>query len=206
MGMGGRVKDLSLAAAPLELILKGGDSNKTIVWACGTCHFTRSSQADALECCAPFICEKCGKTNKSYCEACVKKAQDAKAQERYDKAQKVPYAEYTGEMICCPHCNEYYSDVDAYLYAHDDSDVHTWVWGTYAMPLTLNAEQVIYDQLEQQEFYENAAENIPKDALKEMQEFFDAWLKKYGLTSYMEDNDVVVDVTKEVEAFLKEET
>jgi len=198
------MKDLSKAAAPLELILKGGDPNKTIVWVCGTCKFTRGNQADALECCAPFICGKCGKPNKSYCEACVKKEQDAKEQERYDKAQKVPYAEYTGKMFSCSHCNEYYFDIDAYLVAHDGGIPPMWVWGTYAMPLALDAEQVIYDQLEQQEFYENATEDIPKEARQEMQAFFNAWLKKYGLTAYMEDNTIVVDVSKEVETFLKE--
>jgi hypothetical protein len=152
------------------------------------------SREDAIACCAPWVCEKCGKEVKSYCEDCSKKEQFAKAQAQYDKAKKVMLSEYAGDWLCCDHCDEYYPDVDSLLDAHDDDEEpRTWAWGTIEQPFTLNANDVLCQELEQQEFYEEAFENIDGAAIDQMQNFFDAWLKKQDLKAYMIDNSVVVD-------------
>jgi hypothetical protein len=190
------MKDTTKAATPIECVQKNGDVEKTVVWACGSCKTATSTKQNALECCAPDVCEKCGKEIKrhSYCEDCSKKQQFARAQAQYDKAKKVMLSEYAGDWLCCDHCDEYYPDVDSLLDAHDDDEEPpTWAWGTEEQPFKLDAERIISDQLEYQEFYEDAFDNISVDDLREMQNFFDAWLKKQNMKSYMVDNSVVVD-------------
>ena len=194
------MKNLDKAAPPLELVLKGGDPEKIALWGCGTCHMSAKSREDAISCCAPWVCEKCGKEVKSYCEDCSKKEQFAKAQAQYDKAKKVMLSEYAGDWLCCDHCDKYYPDVDSLLDAHDDDEeLPTWAWGTTEQTLTFNAEDLIYNQLEYQEFYAEAMDNISAESIKEMQVFFDAWTKKQDLKSYMVDNSVVVDFEALVE-------
>lgn len=200
-------KNVSNAATPIECIQKGGDPEKTVVWACGTCKLAKSSKEDALECCAAWVCDECGQEIKKYsfCEDCSRKKQHAKEMALYAKAKKVTYAEYTGQMLCCDHCHEYFWDLDSYLDGHqDDPDMRTWVWGTYETTLSLDAERIIADQLESQEHHEEAFDSISKEAITEMQTFFNEWLKKVKLNSYMEDNSIVVDIEKEVAEYVKE--
>lgn len=200
------MKDLTKAASPLELLLKGGDPEKIVLWGCGTCHVSAKSQEDAIECCAPFVCEKCGKEVKSYCEDCSKKERQAREQVTFDKAKKVMLSEYAGDWVFCDHCDEYFADVDSLLDAHDDdAELPTWAWGTTEQPSTLDAERIISEQLESQEFYEDAFENISGEAVKELQTFLDAWLKKQDMKSYMVDHSVVVDFEALVNARRKED-
>jgi hypothetical protein len=189
------MRDTTKAATPIECVQKGGDPEKTVVWACGTCKLAKESKDSALECCSPYVCEKCGKECKSYCEDCSKKERFAREQATYDKAKKVMLSEYSEDWLFCDHCEEYFSDVDSLLDAHDDAeDPPTWAWGTYETPFTLNASDVLIQFLEQQEFYEEAFEHIDGAAIDEMQNFFDAWLKKQNMKSYMVDYSTVVDI------------
>jgi hypothetical protein len=190
------MRDMSRALPPIELVQKGGDPDKTIVWACGGCKIARASKQEALECCAPWACETCGKDIKaySYCDECTGKERAAVEKAQYDAAQKVMLSEYAGEWLYCDHCNEYYEDAYALLDAHDDAEEYpTWAFGTTAQSFTLNAEDIISQQLEQQEFYEDAFSRFKAEDIKEMQDFFDAWLKKLDVQSYMVDQTVVVN-------------
>ncbi len=140
------MKNLDKAATPLELVLKGGNPEKVVLWGCGTCRVTTRSHEEAVSCCAPWVCEKCGDEVKSYCKACSKKEQHARAQAQYDKAKKVLWTEYTGEWLCCDHCDEYYPDVDSLLDAHEDNaEFPTWAWGTYKNNFYINAEEPVSD-------------------------------------------------------------
>jgi hypothetical protein len=200
------MKNTTNAATPIECIQKGGDPEKTVIWACGTCKLAKASKEDALECCAPYVCEKCGKEVKSYCEDCSKKKQWAREKATYDKAKKVMLSEYSGDWLFCDRCNEYHPDVDSLLDAHDDDDdPPTWAWGTTEQPFTLDAERIISDELESQEFYEDAFDNISGESLKELQTFLDAWLKKQDMKSYMVDYGTVVDIEALVNQRRKEQ-
>lgn len=198
------MKDPNKANPPLELIIKGGDPEKVAVFACSVCRLTARSEEDAKMCCVPWTCETCGKEIKSYCEECSRKKQQVKDQATYDKATKVKYSEYKGQMLFCDHCDEYFWDLDGYL-EHDESpDIRTWAWGTYQQAFSLDAEDIIQNQLENGDFNEDAFESVPGDAIKEMQSFFDGWVVKNPLNSYMQDHSIVVDLEKEVMEFLKE--
>lgn len=200
-------KNLEKAAPPLELVLKGGDPEKIALWGCGTCHLSAKSREDAVSCCAPWVCEKCGKEVKSYCEDCSKKEQFAKSQAQYDNAKKVMLSEYAGDWLCCDHCDEYYPDVDSLLDAHDDAvELPTWAWGTTEQAFMLDAERIISDQLECQEFYEGAFDNFANGAIKEVQDFFNEWLKKQHMKAYMVDNSTVVDFEALTNLRMKERT
>jgi hypothetical protein len=201
------MRDISKAAPPLELVLKGGDPNKIAIWGCGTCHNAAATPEMALECCAPWKCETCGVELKPhhYCDACSEKELQAREKATYDKAKHVTLEVYPGDMLFCAHCDEYFWDVGEFLDSHDDgTDIPTWCYGTYETPFSLDAESIIDQQLEQQEFYEDAIGNVSGEAVKEMQSFFDGWLVKNRLTSYMVDHSVVVDLDKQVEEHLKE--
>jgi hypothetical protein len=201
------MKELTKAAKPLELIIKGGDPEKIAVWACGTCRITARSADEALSCCAPWVCEECGKEVKSYCEDCSKKKQHAKEQEAYNKAEKVPYEKYSGEMIYCDHCENFYNDVDEFLDGHDDcalEDIPEWAWGTYEKLLSFDADDFVCVELENNEMHEDARDSISQEAIDEMQEFFNAWNKRNPVKSYFPDHAVVVDLEKEVEEYRKE--
>lgn len=188
------MRDTTKAATPIECVQKGGDPEKTVVWACGTCKLAKESKESALECCAPYVCDQCGREIKSYCEDCSKKKQWAREKATYDKAKKVMLSEYAGDWLCCDHCDEYFPDVDSLLDAHDDEEEPpTWAWGTYEMKFTLDAEDIISQQLEQQEHYEDAFDNFANGAIKELQDFMDTWAAKQDVKSYMVDNGVVVD-------------
>lgn len=180
--------------APIELIIKGGNPDKVALYGCGTCHMSATSREQAIACCAPHVCDKCGKENKSYCEDCYDKERLAKDQAQYDKAKKMSLSEYDGEWLCCDHCDEYYPDVGSLLDAHDDTEEpQTWAWGTTRMEFELDAERIISQELERQEFYEGAFDSIPAESLRKMQSFFNAWVKKQDLKSYMVDHSIVVD-------------
>ncbi len=202
-------RNITNAATPIECVQKGGDPEKTVVWACGTCKLAKESKQDALECCSPLVCEKCGKEYKSYCEDCTKKEQFAREQAVYDKAKKVMLSEYAGEWLCCDHCDEYYPDVDSLLDAHDDGDgeeLPTWAWGTYEVKFTLDAEEIITQQLEQQEFYEEAIETFANGAIVELQRLLDTWLATWtqDTKAYFVDPSVAVDFEALVSARRKD--
>jgi hypothetical protein len=201
------MKNLAKAAPPIELIVKGGDPEKISLYACGSCRLSTKTREEAISCCAPYVCETCGAEVKSYCEPCSKKEQAKKSQAVYDKAKKVTYKEYDGQMLFCDHCDEYFWDLDTFLDAHndvDDEDFPTWAWGTYQVDFALNANDVICGALESQEFYDDADQNIEKESVKEMQEFFDAWCERNPLNSYSQDMSVVVDLEEYVDAVIKE--
>lgn len=198
-------KNLEKAAPPLELVLKGGDPEKIALWGCGTCHMSARSREDAIACCAPWVCEKCGKETKSYCEDCSKKEQFAKAQAQYDRATKVMLSEYSEDWVCCDHCDEYYPDVDSLLDAHeDDEELPDWAWGTYEVKFNLYAERIIENELEREDFYDGAQDQISKVAVEELQTFLTAWAAKQDLKAYMVDNSVVVDFEALTNLRLKE--
>lgn len=199
------MKNLEKAAPPLELLLKGGDPNKVVLYGCGTCHRSTATRQEALECCVPYVCEDCGAEYKSYCEPCGKKKSEAKEQAIYDKAKKVSITEYSGQMLYCDHCYEYFWDLDTFLDDHADQEtIPDWVWGTTQHGLKLDAEDIVCRQLENDEFYEGAGDSIPKESIAEMQSFFNGWLVKNPLDSYEQDCSTVVNIEKEVEEYLKE--
>lgn len=182
---------------PLELVLKGGDATKVVLWGCGKCHLSKTSYEDAVACCAPHFCETCGVQIKSYCEACSKKKEHARNKAAWEKAKKVMLSEYAENWVYCDHCSEYYADAWELIEDHedlDDEDVPTWVYGTYEVKFSLDAREIVCEELERQEFYEDADENIKTEAFQELQDFLDGWSKRQDLTAYMVDHGTVVDI------------
>lgn len=199
------MRNLEKAAPPLEMVLKGGDPNKVVIWGCGTCKISASSFEQAQSCCAPWVCEECGKEVTSYCKECSDKKQWAKDKALYDKAKKVTYAEYAGVMLYCDHCENYYDDVDGFLDGHDDTDdPPTWAWGTYEKKFRIDADDMLEGQLEREEMHEDAMSHYSKEAITALQLMLDSWTENNPVNTYYPDNDVVVDLDKEVEAALAE--
>lgn len=205
------MRDVSKVAAPIECVQKGGDPEKTVIWACGTCKIAKETKEAALECCALWRCDECQKDAPKYhtlCDDCRRKKDQAKAQARYNKAKKVKLAEYGGTWLFCDHCDEFFPDFDSFIDGHDGielEDIPEWAWGTYEKKFSLDAENIVANELERDEMHEDAFENIPDAALKEMQEFFDKWTEKNPVVSFFPDDDIVVDFEAEVEAYRKEQ-
>lgn len=199
------MKDLTKAATPIECVQKGGDPNKTVVWACGSCHYSKSSREEALECCSPNVCDSCGQEYKSYCEPCTNKKRFEQEKAVYDKAKKVPYADYGGDMLYCEHCENFFPDADSFMDGHqEEEEPPSWAWATEEKAFRMNAEDVLYSQLEREEMHEEAFDNIGKEALSTFQAMLDAWTATNEIVSYFPDYSVVVDLDKEVERELAE--
>lgn len=221
------MKDISRAEKPLELVLKDNamagmavNSAPTVVWACGKCRLARISQEAAIECCAPTLCEMCKEDlfppTSVYCSTCQNKRQEEKEQARYDKAQKVEYSQYQGQMLFCSHCDKYFWDLDEFIDEHiQDTDpeiseedaltqVPTWAWGTEDKTLKLDAERILSDAMEMQDLTtdDDDYDRIREDAIKEMQGFFDAWLLSNNRKVYFQDTTIVVDLKKEIQKYI----
>ena len=186
----------------LELVLKNTD--EVVAWACGVCKYTRHSYQEAELCCKPYICEVCNSTcsTQYFCSDCTKKKSQEREQKQYDEAKKVTYGDYLGEWIYCDCCCEYFADVDSFLDSHQDHEsIPTWVWGTTESNFDLDAERIISDQLESQDFYEGAFDSIPRNEIYKLQLFMDNWRTDNKLLSYQADFSTVVQLDDIIEKF-----
>lgn len=98
-----------------------------------------------------------------------------------------------GDEFDCAYYDQYERN-DGYFYVWDeffdwwkdsyDSSYEKpeYVWGTTKIHMRLNANDIISSACE--DLYEDADSNISSVDIKEMQDFFDKWLKEHGLTAY----------------------
>lgn len=182
-------------AEPLELVLKS-DAGHTVAWACGACRYVARDEAAARECCEPYDCSGgCGaklpkKEHRTRCDACMDRDCTAREQAKYDKARKVPLAEYQAEGLFVD--DRWFHDFDelADHYDGDDEARPAWAWGCTPIGFGLDADQAIEGALE--EHHEEAGDNISDAERKRLQSFLDEWAVAQKITSYQCDESTVV--------------
>jgi hypothetical protein len=206
---------------PLALIVKGREPEQVVAYACGTCGIVARNEQEARNC-HPRRCSLgCGaeipeKHHGSVCDGCGarqsterEERQEARRLEHYAKAEKVPYADYDGAFMFwwdgdAGSGNGYFADVGELFEFCEDNNVDPpeWVWACSEQKLTFNAGDLIANAIENQEFYEDAREDVGGE--KELQDLLDAWAAKHSPTSYFAHEGRAVDISAEVAAWRKE--
>jgi hypothetical protein len=168
----------------LELVIKG--SGAVVAYACSRCGRMSSMRDLAEMCCEPDICE-CGRTCKkpwTACDSCREEERQEKERKKFEEAEKIPWERYEGPVYFD---DEHYSDVEemADCLACADIELPEYVWACTKSRLSLNADDIIYNELEAQEFHEGAFDQVVN--IKELQAAMDEWLKQQDLESWFVD-------------------
>lgn len=107
---------------------------------------------------------------------------------KFDKAKKIRLCDYRG-MIVNP-LNDHYTTVEE----EDEEELERaevpWMWGTTSRSLTLDAVEIVGEELERAEWFDGALHYFDTDAL---QELLDGWLKKHEhVKCYWPDESLAV--------------
>lgn len=142
-------------------------------------------------------CPDCGKQLSRMrticdCEAAQQRRQqeeDRKEQELFDKAEKHEPNALGDKFLMAQ--SDFYPYNDGYFVSWDDffdnldadiAERPIYVWGTSEIELSLDATDIVSTACE--DMYDDAYSDIGDAAVKEMQDFLDAWKEKYGARSY----------------------
>jgi hypothetical protein len=199
------VKEDLTPVDPIELTTPE-QSGALFGYACPRCmvlydlkRFGDEAKTKASECCGPRKCAKDGCDvmlprirSSRWCDAHWKEVEAEGDARVYDKAQKVRYADYTGDMFYDDEGEEYHTDLGDMLdeYMQNGRVPPTHVWATEKKTLSLDINDIL-EQLED-EFHEGAFNAIPEDARKEVQTALDAFCERAAITSYFPDMSVAV--------------
>lgn len=156
-------------------------------------------------------CPDCGKQLtrghlQCSCEAVQRRKQEKKRQAAlndFEQAVKHDSSALGTEFTMChsdhfPHNEGYFSDWEEFFDCWDDSDYADlaqrpqYVWGTSEIHMSLDAYDIINSACE--DMYDDAVDDIGSAAIKEMQNYFDGWLKTNGRTTYIEDRKHAVRI------------
>lgn len=184
---------------PLELVIK--EENRSVGYACGACgalFLFRKGEPEEGECAAKRDealnhCRKfcaCGAALEKYyrlrCAACEGKLAAEREQKRFEAAEKVTLEDYDGPVYWN---DEYYDSVDELLdhCENCEFEIPQYVWATKRCEFRIDAVELVSEQLERQEMYEDAIEDIPEQATKTLQAYLDVWCKEIDLVSFLCD-------------------
>lgn len=195
---------------PLALYVKDDVSHGYVLHAyrCGACPRMFSlagyggapgAATAAHQCCAPMLpCKKCSRDVTRHaahglCDPCWRAWQDERDRLMFEKAAKVPEAEYDGPVFDA-RTDAYYPCVD-FLRDHyqcDGDELPVFCWAAERYDLSLDASTVLQGALE--EAHEDAWEQVDHDGL---QKALDAWVVAQNCHWYHPDTDKAVILTPE---------
>ena len=165
------------------------------IWCCGACGAIRHAEYSAERCCQPLFCRAgCGAVVGYYgeCHACQKVRIRKEESEAYEKAEKIPVADYDEEHVCLVGGD--YRTVEDVL-DDEEEDRPEWAWAVdYLGVPRIDAYETMLNMLE--ESYEDAIEDLD---IGDLQARIDEWIEKQNFTSYIEDRTRVVVFKKEEE-------
>jgi len=196
---------------PIEVVQKQ-DPSKTVGWACGKCgilHTTRvyaglredmakdAAVRSATECCDRRCdCGEPASDGWTVCKACRLKNEAAKEAALYEKAKKVPLAEYTEPFVFLDGCygNDGYVHTDQIDDALDEEleegvDRPAYAWACSPNPASFNLADAL-DSHVGDNHHDGAAEAIDATSVAAAQALVDAALK--GIVSYEVDYSTAV--------------
>lgn len=186
--------------APIEVVVKG--SEKVIGYACPECHMFCSptiyackwelaleAALDHATRCCDKRCQDCGeklepKSHYVVCNACRSKRDAANEASRFEKATKIPEAEYDG-WVYDEATEEYYASVEEYRERVEDG-ASSFLWATTTIDgFRLDADDIVQSALENGDHHEDAGDSV--EGIGELQTMLDAWCDKQTVRSYMVD-------------------
>lgn len=180
----------------VELYTDGG--RPAGVYYCSGCRYVGPSELTAKTCCAPKTCEGCGgeyerRWSYSVCRACHAKREEKRRQERWDAAEKLSGWGWGDPVVTDGQEGSrdgYWASIDELRDWLDDEDLtfdDVRVYATKSREMKFCAADVIDRELERGDHYEDARDDLPDRALRELQEYLDEWCRMYGPTTYFED-------------------
>lgn len=191
---------------PLEVVIRGRE--EPVAYACPKCGMlfvlARSLSAEARaekyeeavrHCVTTCACgkplERCYRLN---CRDCQLEKERQKERARFEKAEKVDYEKYPEDMLYWEghvgDCGDgYFSDLDSLLdYCEQEGlDIPEYVWACTPHEFTLDAGRVLEREIERQQLYEDAFDDIPEDAKKRLQEYLSVWARELNMRGWNVD-------------------
>jgi hypothetical protein len=191
---------------PLEVVIKG--RTDPVAYACPKCGMlqilakddddeekARKRDEAAAHCMKVCVCGN--KLDYHYflrCKECRDKADHEKERKRFEKAEKLSLEAYADDPVFWEghvgrYGEGYFSGVDEVLdYCETEGfEVPEYVWACTATDFSLDAANIIESELESQEMYEDAADNVSEEARKRLQAYLDVWTKEVGIRSWNTD-------------------
>ena len=88
-----------------------------------------------------------------------------------------------------PHDDGYFTEWEEFFdsWNEENEDIERrpeYVWGTDELKMSMDASSIVENATE--DMYEDAMQHIGDAPVKELQQYLDEWIKKYGVTSYCE--------------------
>lgn len=182
------------------------EPTKVLGWACPECHalFTDSRGAEfAAECCpkpcqwGAVPCTQKALRHKLFCEVHTEVHRAGREKERYEKARKIPDAEYEGLLFWHDGhggtCGDNYYRDWAEILEHCEEvgiDPPPYVYGCTKKGASSDAGQIVSSALE--EFHEDAADGVSAEQMTELQTMLDAWWARANIQSWDTDYETVV--------------
>jgi hypothetical protein len=201
-------------ALPVYIRLANGDERETIGWACPECKTyypvvghrpTPESARQAAEDCCHRPCEGCGvdmgdSSGWTHCAACREKREQSRYRERVAKAKSVAWKDYHQQAVFCEELDALYTDLDelreelvqAWVCCKMSLDEPPVLWGCTPRPLRLDAEDLLYGELE--DHYEGASDDLDPKVCARLQRMLDKVCCDLDITSYDVDYATRVDM------------
>lgn len=169
---------------------------------CGSIYPTKGDEPLARQraqgCCVRG-CLDCGKSTSpgwSRCARCFHALQAPSDQSAIRSARRVLAEEYD-DPVCWPgHVGSfgagYFEDLSELLDYCEDHDlpVPGWVWACVAVPLRIDAQEVIDRALE--EHHEGASEWLLSNGVRELQSVLDSWCRRQLVQTWLPDRSCIV--------------
>lgn len=158
-------------------------------YTCEKCGRIYLNEQKAVDCCAPYHCECCGRETPRYilkCETCRRK-------EKYEKARKLTIQEYESEFpgYMLYDGSDFFADLDELVdhYEYNDCPLPMYVFGTFRVygqlsPFAILKE--IEDELDCEDLMFDQA------AYDEFRAFAKTWNERHEIYCYHPCEDIVV--------------
>ena len=181
---------------PIALVVRG--TEKVVAYACGKCHVVASSEEQAKRCCAPYVCDECGRliSGRCYtkCSECIDKHQAERDRAMLAKANKVAWDADNCPSGMVSFHGEWHESIEAFVdyWMSLNDKLPPFVWAGEECRLTLDAEQILRDELERQNHYEDEFDRIGESSIASLQKIIDEWLAGLGLKWFEQSNTVIL--------------
>jgi hypothetical protein len=201
--------DTSKAKPPLKLYVREGEGTELkevlVAHACGECRIVQIDEKHALECHGIRTCD-CGAVIEEHyytaCRPCRERIDRERDTARLAKAKRVLEGE--ASMLFCDCCEKFF-DASAELvddHFNSEREIPDFAWACHEEGLSIDMAQVLANELERANFYEDAAFTV--DAELELQGLVNAWLLKHPMVSHF-PGDEVVDLSEAKAVFAAQE-
>jgi hypothetical protein len=176
----------------LTLVIQGED--RPVALACAKCGrvYSLGQEGMAAQCCEPYHCSTCGVETERYwtkCNRCRGEEERAKERARFEAATVVPWDEAAGAMLYDEEHDRWISGIED---AEDEDPPTRYAYATKPRPLSIDADDIIDNALENGEHYEDAGMDISEAERAELRTFLTDWCRRTGIVSHFPDHSRVV--------------